>query len=89
MNPFNRHVFTEADSLCNYVTDRPPAGTMNDPPAKTHDYIVPSESTNVSLPHTEEETAQIMQKSVSLQKLGPNQAFLLPEDFRGYPKAGE
>lgn len=36
IHPFDRHVFTEADFLCNYVTDRPPVGIVDHQPSKIH-----------------------------------------------------
>jgi len=90
IHPFDRHIFTEADFLCNYVTDRPPAGTVDHQPPKTHGYTVPSESPNGSLPQVEEGAASNHAEINALDPgAGPSQAFLSPEDFRGYPKAGE
>lgn len=103
IHPYDRDIFTEADFLCNYVTDRPTPTVVDDQPAKTNGYAVPSDLLNGSFPQVEEGAASLEEGADSLEGAaanhtaigvldpgaGPSHAFQSPEDFRGYPKAGE
>lgn len=95
--PYDRHVFTDADYLCNYVTDRPMADlpatcsqVNEDPPSGD----VPAEKTNNSTMETNGDANlssfnnNSQDPSTSTTSSNVETSLCGPEDFRGFPKAG-
>lgn len=83
--PYNRDLFTEADYMASFVTDRPNSEHLNNELINPSTLPGPSSQSNKepSLNNSEN-----ILKSTSEMETTDNKAFRSPAEFKGYPKAG-